>query len=60
LTWFTLEGDDAKADDASRVSRNLSFKSNNVELGLPVHLIFSLMEIAIIEDLILMPMDLVA
>jgi hypothetical protein len=33
LTWFTLEGDDAKADDASRVSRNLSFKSNNVELG---------------------------
>jgi hypothetical protein len=32
-TWFTLEGTDAKADDASRVSRNLSFKSNNIELG---------------------------
>jgi len=33
LTWFTLEGTDSKADDASRVSRNLSFKSNNLELG---------------------------
>ncbi len=33
LTWFTLQGDDSKADDNSRVQRNLSFKSNNVELG---------------------------
>lgn len=33
ITWFTLEGSDSKADDASRVSRNLSFKSNNIELG---------------------------
>lgn len=33
LTWFTLEGSDAKADDNSRVRRNLSFKSNNVELN---------------------------
>lgn len=33
-TWFTLEGTDTKADDPGRVSRNLSFKSNNVELGL--------------------------
>ncbi|MBX2963371.1 MAG: outer membrane beta-barrel protein [Cyclobacteriaceae bacterium] len=33
LTWFQIEGDDAKADDASRVRRNLSFKSNNLELN---------------------------
>jgi hypothetical protein len=33
LTWFTLEGSDAEADESSRVSRNLSFKSNNLELG---------------------------
>jgi hypothetical protein len=33
LTWFTLAGDDAKADDSSRKKRNLSFKSNNVEVG---------------------------
>lgn len=32
-TWFTLEGYDSKADDASRVSRNLSFYSNNAELS---------------------------
>ncbi len=33
ITWFTLEGDDSKADDGSRKKRNLSFKSNNVEVG---------------------------
>lgn len=33
LTWFQLSGDDAKADD-DRVERNLSFKSNNIELSL--------------------------
>lgn len=33
LTWFTLEGTDSKADDGSRVKRNLSFQSNNVELA---------------------------
>jgi hypothetical protein len=33
VTWFTLEGDDSKADDGSRKKRNLSFKSNNVEVG---------------------------
>ncbi|MBN8650235.1 MAG: outer membrane beta-barrel protein [Cytophagales bacterium] len=33
LNWFTLEGSDSKASDAGRVSRNLSFKSNNYELN---------------------------
>ncbi len=33
LTWFQIEGNDAKADDASRVRRNLSFTSNNIELN---------------------------
>ncbi len=33
LTWFQLAGDDAKADDQSRVNRNLSFSSNNLELS---------------------------
>lgn len=33
LTWFQLSGDDSKADD-DRVERNLSFKSNNIELSL--------------------------
>jgi hypothetical protein len=33
LTWFKLAGDDAKADDQSRVNRNLSFSSNNLELS---------------------------
>jgi hypothetical protein len=33
LTWFQLKGDDAKADDPSRVNRNLSFISNNLELS---------------------------
>lgn len=33
LTWFQIEGDDAKADDKSRVERNLSFTSNNIELN---------------------------
>ncbi len=32
LTWFRLQGSDAKADD-DRVERNLSFFSNNVELN---------------------------
>lgn len=33
VTWFTLEGSDSKADDISRKERNLSFKSDNVEVG---------------------------
>ncbi len=33
LIWFQLAGDDAKADDNSRVNRNLSFSSNNFELN---------------------------
>jgi hypothetical protein len=33
LTWFKIVGDDAKADDDSRVRRNLSFTSNNFELN---------------------------
>ncbi|MBN8578210.1 MAG: outer membrane beta-barrel protein [Cytophagales bacterium] len=33
LTFFTMEGTDAKADDAGRTSRNLSFKSNNLEFN---------------------------
>ncbi len=33
LTWFQLAGDDAQADDGSRVRRNLSFSSNNLELS---------------------------
>lgn len=32
-TWFTLRGTDSEADDESRKERNLSFSSNNVELG---------------------------
>ncbi|MDH4090745.1 MAG: DUF6089 family protein [Cyclobacteriaceae bacterium] len=32
LTWFQLSGDDAKADD-DRQERNLSFRSNNIELS---------------------------
>lgn len=32
-TWFSLEGSDSKADDNSRKERNLSFKSNNYEVG---------------------------
>jgi hypothetical protein len=32
-TWFQLSGDDAKADDPSRVRRNLSFVSNNFEVA---------------------------
>lgn len=31
--WFQLQGDDAKADDGSRVRRNLSFSSNNFEIS---------------------------
>lgn len=31
LAWFQLRGDDAKADDNSRLRRNLSFVSNNFE-----------------------------
>jgi hypothetical protein len=33
ITWFTLEGSDAKADDVGRVARNLSFQSNNYEFN---------------------------
>lgn len=33
LTWFQLSGDDSKADD-DRKERNLSFRSNNLELSL--------------------------
>lgn len=33
LTYFSLKGDDAKADDRSRVRRNLSFTSGNFELN---------------------------
>lgn len=32
--WFQLQGDDSKADDKWRTQRNLSFKSNNFEVGL--------------------------
>jgi hypothetical protein len=32
LTWFQLSGDDAKAND-DRQERNLSFRSNNIELS---------------------------
>jgi hypothetical protein len=34
ITWFTLEGDDAKATGGGREFRNLSFKSNNYEVNL--------------------------
>jgi len=33
LTYFQLSGDDAKADDNGRVTRNLSFVSNNLEFN---------------------------
>ncbi len=34
ITWFTLEGDDAKADpESGRVPRNLSFTSHNYEIN---------------------------
>lgn len=33
LTWFQLAGSDAKADDGSRVKRNLSFTSSNIEFN---------------------------
>jgi len=33
LTWFTLEGSDAKSGSESRAPRNLSFKSNNLEFN---------------------------
>jgi hypothetical protein len=38
-TWFQLSGDDAKADDPSRVRRNLSFNSNNFEIALTGNLL---------------------
>ncbi|MBX2894268.1 MAG: outer membrane beta-barrel protein [Cyclobacteriaceae bacterium] len=34
VTWFSIEGNDAEADHGGRVKRNLSFKSNNIELNL--------------------------
>lgn len=33
ITWFQLTGDDSKAEDISRVNRNLSFTANNFELS---------------------------
>lgn len=33
ITWFQLSGDDAKADDVGRLTRNLSFISNNYEVN---------------------------
>jgi hypothetical protein len=33
VTWYQIEGDDAKADDPGRVRRNLSFVSNNLEFN---------------------------
>ncbi len=33
VTWFQLQGDDAEADSDSRKTRNLSFRSNNLELA---------------------------
>lgn len=33
LTWFQLTGSDAKADDGSRLKRNLSFTSSNIEFN---------------------------
>lgn len=40
ITWFQLTGTDAKANDGGRDKRNLSFESNNYEIGLAgaVHL----------------------
>jgi len=34
LIFFQLQGDDAEADDDTRVRRNLSFRSNNTELNI--------------------------
>jgi hypothetical protein len=31
VTWFMLQGDDAKSDDESRIPRNLSFSSSTIE-----------------------------
>ncbi len=33
VTWYQLKGEDSKADDGSRIRRNLSFVSNNFELN---------------------------
>lgn len=34
ITWYTLQGDDAKADpESGRIGRNLSFTSNNYEIN---------------------------
>jgi hypothetical protein len=33
LTWFQISGDDAEANDNSRIRRNLSFISNNFEFN---------------------------
>jgi len=33
ITWFSLKGSDALADDPGRVRRNLSFNSNNYEIS---------------------------
>jgi hypothetical protein len=39
-TWFRLSGDDAKADSEGRRLRNLSFRSDNLELNLTGHISF--------------------
>ena len=33
ITWYHIEGSDAKANDEGRKARNLSFKSNNFEIN---------------------------
>lgn len=33
VTWYQLKGEDSKADDVSRMHRNLSFVSNNFEMN---------------------------
>jgi hypothetical protein len=33
VIWFSLRGDDAKADHGGRIKRNLSFHSNNIEVN---------------------------
>jgi hypothetical protein len=38
INWFQLQGTDVKANSDGRTVRNLSFKSNNYELGFTGHL----------------------
>ncbi|GJM60856.1 hypothetical protein PEDI_14080 [Persicobacter diffluens] len=37
ITYFTLRGDDAKANDIGRKNRNLNFMSHNVEFATTLH-----------------------